>query len=164
MNITIRLPVPRFPSALSGKTVAAHVLSIVFPGASRVKRRRSARGRLNGLALEGNPGIGKTTAVRRHLEQKSSGYRVRITRVRPEEHPDGTTQSARQAVRKLAGEALQASALAEIVRALEQGFKQVIYFAQDKLFLSDLQKALAKREDAGLDSTNVEVLYEIRPS
>ena len=41
------------------------------------------------------------------------------------------------------------SALAEIVRALEQGAKQVIYFAQDKLFLSDLQKALAKLEDAG---------------
>lgn len=85
-------------------------------------------------------------------------YRVRMTRVRPEENPDGTMQSARQAVRKLAGEALQASALAEIVRALEQGSKQVIYFAQDKLFLSDLQKALAKLEDAGLDSTNVEVL------
>jgi len=46
-------------------------------------------------------------------------------------------QSARQAVRKLAGEALQASALAEIVRALEQGSKQVIYFAQDKLSFSN---------------------------
>lgn len=40
--------------------------------------RRSARGRLNVLALEGNPGIGKTTAVRRHLEQKSSGYQTAI--------------------------------------------------------------------------------------
>ena len=40
LNTTIRLPAPRFPSALSGKTVAARVLSIIFPGASRVKRRQ----------------------------------------------------------------------------------------------------------------------------
>lgn len=36
--------------------------------------QRSRPGRLNVIALEGNPGIGKTTAVRRHLEKKSDGY------------------------------------------------------------------------------------------
>src|SRR5690606_4622130 len=36
--------------------------------------KRSERGALNVLALEGNPGIGKTTAIRTHLSQKSEGY------------------------------------------------------------------------------------------
>jgi len=36
--------------------------------------KRSERGTLNVLALEGNPGIGKTTAIRNHLSQKSGGY------------------------------------------------------------------------------------------
>ena len=36
--------------------------------------KRSERGALNVLALEGNPGIGKTTAIRSHLSQKSDGY------------------------------------------------------------------------------------------
>jgi hypothetical protein len=85
-------------------------------------------------------------------------YRVRMTRVRPQENADGTVQSARQAVRKQGGEALQASAMAEIVNALSQGALQVIYFAQDKLFLSDLQKALAQLREAGLNAENVQIL------
>jgi hypothetical protein len=36
--------------------------------------KRAERGALNVLALEGNPGIGKTTAIRTHLSQKSDGY------------------------------------------------------------------------------------------
>ena len=32
------------------------------------------RGRVNAIALEGNPGIGKTTAVQRHLSGRQSGY------------------------------------------------------------------------------------------
>ncbi|MCK7581964.1 MAG: hypothetical protein MZV65_44325 [Chromatiales bacterium] len=35
---------------------------------------RSIPGRVNVVALEGNPGIGKTTAVREYLERKSEGY------------------------------------------------------------------------------------------
>lgn len=35
---------------------------------------RSVPGRVNVVALEGNPGIGKTTAVREYLERKSEGY------------------------------------------------------------------------------------------
>lgn len=35
---------------------------------------RSAKGQVSVIALEGNPGIGKTTAVRRYLEQKPEGY------------------------------------------------------------------------------------------
>jgi hypothetical protein len=34
----------------------------------------SKPGRVNVLALEGNPGIGKTTAIRRHLSKKSDGF------------------------------------------------------------------------------------------
>ena len=36
--------------------------------------QRATPGRVNIVALEGNPGIGKTTAVRRHLQEKSDGY------------------------------------------------------------------------------------------
>lgn len=36
--------------------------------------QRAVPGEVNVLALEGNPGIGKTTAVRRHLEKKTEGY------------------------------------------------------------------------------------------
>lgn len=36
--------------------------------------QRGVEGRINLIALEGNPGIGKTTAVREHLATKSSGY------------------------------------------------------------------------------------------
>jgi hypothetical protein len=58
-------------------------------------------GKLNVIALEGNPGIGKTTALRRHLGAKSEGYlflyvspRVIINRDVTEgmaRKPDGTT-------------------------------------------------------------------------
>jgi hypothetical protein len=36
--------------------------------------QRSVRGQVNVIALEGNPGIGKTTAVRQYLEDKPRGY------------------------------------------------------------------------------------------
>jgi hypothetical protein len=36
--------------------------------------QRSEKGRVNVIALEGNPGIGKTTAVRQYLEKKPEGY------------------------------------------------------------------------------------------
>ena len=36
--------------------------------------QRSTKGQVNVIALEGNPGIGKTTAVRRYLEKKPEGY------------------------------------------------------------------------------------------
>src|SRR5205085_8190709 len=35
---------------------------------------RSVKGQVNVIALEGNPGIGKTTAVRQYLEKKPEGY------------------------------------------------------------------------------------------
>lgn len=36
--------------------------------------QQSVRGKVNVIALEGNPGIGKTTAVRQYLERKPDGY------------------------------------------------------------------------------------------
>lgn len=36
--------------------------------------QRATPGQVNVIALEGNPGIGKTTAVRRHLQKKADGY------------------------------------------------------------------------------------------
>jgi hypothetical protein len=69
-------------------------------------------------------------------------YLVRTHKIRVGERADGTTETLREAVRREHGEALQAAAFREIQRALEQGAKQVIYFAQDKPFLRDLEDAL----------------------
>lgn len=83
-------------------------------------------------------------------------YKVNLTRIRPELRPTGEQETARQAVRRVAGDAVLAGAQREILRALDQGAKQVIYFAQDKNFLGDLRKALVSEEY--LDSDTVQIL------
>lgn len=85
-------------------------------------------------------------------------YRVNLTKVKPEMTDKGDQETPRQAVRRVSGETLLDSAEAEILNALAKGSSQVIYFAQDKGFLSDLEKKLAMREDAGLDKENVQIL------
>jgi hypothetical protein len=65
-------------------------------------------------------------------------------------------ETARQAVRRVAGEAVLSGAKAEILKALRNGAAQVIYFAQDKNFLSDLAGALASEDEVG--SSGVAVL------
>lgn len=83
-------------------------------------------------------------------------YKVNLTRIRPELRPTGEQETARQAVRRVAGEVVLAAAQREILRALDQGAKQVIYFAQDKNFLGDLRQALESEES--LDSNTVQIL------
>ncbi len=73
-------------------------------------------------------------------------YRINLTALRLEETPEGRTQDARAAIRKGAGEALLASAVREIARALGAQPGQVIYFAQDKLFLGALRQALVEQQ------------------
>lgn len=85
-------------------------------------------------------------------------YKVNLTSVQPELAQSGDMETPRQAVRRASGEALLESTQLEIVRALEAGAAQVIYFAQDKVFLSDLKNSLAKLAGMGLDSDNVQVL------
>lgn len=83
-------------------------------------------------------------------------YKVKLTAVRPELRPTGEEETARQAVRRVAGEAVMQRAKEEILSALEKGASQVIYFAQDKNFLGDLRKVLA--QEPGLSRATVEVM------
>lgn len=83
-------------------------------------------------------------------------YKVKLTAVQPEVKPTGEDETARQAVRRVAGEAVLERAKEEILKALSKGAAQVIYFAQDKNFLGDLRKALASEQ--GLSRATVEVM------
>jgi hypothetical protein len=83
-------------------------------------------------------------------------YKVNLTRLRLEQRPSGELETARQAIRRVAGDALIDSARREVLSALENGAKQVIYFAQDKNLLGDLRTSLAK--EPGLRDDIVQVL------
>lgn len=85
-------------------------------------------------------------------------YRVRMTCVRPEETSQGTLETPRQAIRREAETKLLDSAAGEILHALEKGAVQVIYFAQDKLFLSSLRDKLVSEQELGLNEENVQIL------
>jgi len=76
-------------------------------------------------------------------------YKVRLTSVDTEVRDTGEMETARQAVRRVVGEAVLQGAKEEVLKALRTGSAQVIYFAQDKNFLSDLAGALAAEEDVG---------------
>lgn len=83
-------------------------------------------------------------------------YKVKLTAVRTETKPTGVEETVRQAVRRVAGEAVLERAKEEILRALALGAGQVIYFAQDKNFLGDLRKSLV--QEPGLSRETVEVM------
>jgi len=83
-------------------------------------------------------------------------YKVRLTSVGTEVRSTGEMETPRQAVRRVVGEAVLNGAKEEILRALRTGSAQVIYFAQDKNFLSDLASELAREDEVG--PTGVAVL------
>lgn len=85
-------------------------------------------------------------------------YKVNLTNVSPELAKSGDMETPRQAVRRVAAESLLESTKNEILQALNAGAKQVIYFAQDKLFLSELKNGLSGLKEAGLTQDNVQVL------
>lgn len=85
-------------------------------------------------------------------------YRVRMTSVHPEETTVGILETPRQAIRREAETKLLESAASEICRALDKGASQVIYFAQDKLFLSSLKATLAQHNSVGLDEVDIQIL------
>jgi hypothetical protein len=85
-------------------------------------------------------------------------YKVNLTSVQAELKSNGEMESPRQAVRRVSADALLESTRVEILKALTAGASQVIYFAQDKVFLSDLKNSLAQLHEAGLDADNVQVL------
>lgn len=83
-------------------------------------------------------------------------YKVNLTQLRLEHKPTGELETGRQAIRRVAADALMASAKGEILAALAKGATQVIYFAQDKKFLGDLRKSLST--EPGLHDDVVQVL------
>jgi hypothetical protein len=85
-------------------------------------------------------------------------YRVRMTSVRPELTQQGAQETPRQAIRREAEAKLIEGAADEIYRGLSKGAAQVIYFAQDKLFLSSLKASLVAAKDFGLTAENIQIL------
>jgi hypothetical protein len=81
-----------------------------------------------------------------------------MTSVRPEETTKGALETPREAIRREAATKLLDSAASEICRALDKGAAQVIYFAQEKLFLSALKTFLAQRSDVGLTTITCKFL------
>lgn len=84
-------------------------------------------------------------------------YRVRLHHV-PLLPKDGVLPSPRRAIRDACGDKLLASAMTEILAALDHGARQVIYFAQDKQFLGDLRTALVRDEEHDLTYATVAIL------
>lgn len=85
-------------------------------------------------------------------------YRLNLSSVRITEKQPGLMETPRQAVRRVADETLLNNAAAEIRKAVAAGANQVIYFAQDKLFLRSLREILKGESDLGLNPNNVQIL------
>ena len=85
-------------------------------------------------------------------------YRLNLSSVRVTEKQPGLMETPRQAVRRVADETLLNNAAAEIRKAVAAGANQVIYFAQDKLFLRSLREMLKGESDLGLNHNNVQIL------
>lgn len=87
-------------------------------------------------------------------------YRVKLTAVSVQESEKrpGQLETPREAIRRASEEAVMAGAAEEVLKALDAGAKQVIYFAQDKLFLRQLRTHLLAAESAKLTDENVRIL------
>jgi hypothetical protein len=91
-------------------------------------------------------------------------YRVKLSAIRITEKEPGLLETPRQAIIRAAGDALLESAAAEIRKALVAGATQVIYFAQDKLFLRALRESLKDEHELGLNKDAVEILDSSVPA
>lgn len=85
-------------------------------------------------------------------------YQSKLTAVQIQELDNGNLETPRQAIRRTAEESALDLASVEIRKAFSAKASQVIYFAQDKRFLSDLRSRLAEFEDIGLNKNNVQIL------
>ena len=77
----------------------------------------------------------------------SIDYRVRLDLIKPGELADGKLQTIRQAIAEQQGETIRGNVLNEIKHALETGADQIIFFAQDKVFLREVESMLVTSED-----------------
>lgn len=91
-------------------------------------------------------------------------YRVNLSAIKMEEKTPGILETPRQAIRRAADNALLTNAASEIKNAVAAGSQQVIYFAQDKLFLRSLRDALKEEDELGLDDKNVQILDSSVPA
>lgn len=82
-------------------------------------------------------------------------YRVQLTAVTPQVRDSGEMETVRQAVRRVMDTTALGRARQEILQALHQGSAQVIYFAQDKAFLSDLKAILRQEAEIGRDQVAI---------
>lgn len=85
-------------------------------------------------------------------------YRVNLSAVRIQEVQPGLMETPRRAIRRVAEERLLENAAREILKALDAGAAQIVYFAQDKLFLRDLRAYLRAESELGLTDGSVEIL------
>ena len=90
-------------------------------------------------------------------------YSVRLASVTPGLTRDGLAQSIRQAVRDQSAEELLKNARAEIERGLAQNAEQIIFFAQDKAFLRQLQQDLITGHEPILSGDRIEVIDQSVP-
>jgi hypothetical protein len=90
-------------------------------------------------------------------------YRVKLAEVALKQE-GGVFNTARKAIRDKAADLQLESAEYEILAALDKGAAQVIFFAQDKGFNSDLRDRLIKNDQLGLDRHNVALLDSSVPS
>lgn len=85
-------------------------------------------------------------------------YRVKMTSVETQEKQPSEQETPRQAILRVSAEAVLNNAVAEVVKALDAGAQQVIYFAQDKVFLRLLQDKLIDVDPDRLQAGNVHIL------
>jgi hypothetical protein len=85
-------------------------------------------------------------------------YRVNLSAVRIQEAQPGLMETPRRAIRRVAEERLLENAATEILKAVDAGASQVVYFAQDKMFLRDLRAHLESESDLGKTEGSIEIL------
>ncbi|BAY77229.1 helicase domain-containing protein [Nostoc linckia NIES-25] len=88
----------------------------------------------------------------------SIDYSIRLSPIKPGQNSDGTEQTIRQAIREKSEEETLTNAYLEIKDGLHKGAEQLIFFAQDKAFLRQLQEKLTSGKEALLKRGEVEVL------
>ncbi|MBP0012333.1 MAG: helicase [Roseofilum sp. SBFL] len=90
-------------------------------------------------------------------------YRIHLSKVILQTKPDGNKQTIRQAIREQHKEHFLNQVTDEINRALKAQAQQIIFFAQDKVFLRKLEEQLTVGESALLQEKEVAVLDQSVP-
>ncbi|HLO87235.1 MAG TPA: helicase-related protein [Nostocaceae cyanobacterium] len=95
--------------------------------------------------------------------QLQTEYSICLSSLTTQLTTDGVRQSIRQAIREQLEGKLLNNAFEEIKRGLKQEAEQLIFFAQDKAFLRQLQQKLISGKDAPCKSEEVKILDQSVP-